>query len=87
MKIKLTQEAKSLIQKMHPEIKKGLRSSLESLSKNKHFGKALHDELEGFYSLRYKNYRLIYSIENNLIIIQYVGHRAQVYEDFALLLQ
>lgn len=43
-------------------------------------GKRLHGELAGKLSLRVGSYRVIYSIQDNLVILLAVGPRQNVYE-------
>lgn len=40
----------------------------------------LHRELNGLYKLRVGDYRAIYSISQNIISIETVGHRRDVYK-------
>lgn len=83
MKIRLSKEAKDLIKVFPPEIKKGIRATIESLLEKNHSGKALRDDLKNYFSIQFGNYRVIYSFEKQEIIIQYVGHRSSVYRDFS----
>ncbi len=40
----------------------------------------LHGTLKGTYKLRVGNYRIIYTVSQNKIIILSVGHRSEVYK-------
>ena len=40
----------------------------------------LHRELKGLYKLRVGDYRAIYSIQANSIVIEAVGHRREIYK-------
>jgi mRNA-degrading endonuclease RelE of RelBE toxin-antitoxin system len=51
-----------LIRRLPPAIKTPIRRSIEALSLYPDMGKCLQRELEGFRSLRYKKYRIIYRI-------------------------
>ena len=44
------------------------------------YGKPLHTSLAGFRKLRVINYRIIFKITSNEIIILVIGHQRNVYE-------
>lgn len=84
MKIRIvyTLEAQSLIRKLSPVIKKGIRSAIDEIGINPDVGKPLQDELEGLRSHRFKRYRIVYKFEDDskTIKVVYVGHRYNVYD-------
>ena len=43
------------------------------------YGEPLRRSLQGYRKLRVGNYRVIYKIEKNIIIILKIGHRKEVY--------
>jgi len=88
VKIRFTREASRLISKLHPEVKKIIRAALDELRQNPYRGTELQAELQGFWSVRAKRYRILYNIneEDNYIEVLYVGHRRDVYEQFRQLL-
>jgi len=43
-------------------------------------GKRLIGRLQGLFSLRVGNYRIIYQVTENKIVIRTVGHRKTIYE-------
>jgi mRNA interferase RelE/StbE len=55
---------------------------IETLKTNPHQGKRLKGKLTGDYSLRLGNYRIIYMIEKNRLIIYIIdlGHRSKIYK-------
>ena len=67
---------------LHPEIKKELRAALKYLAENPYFGKELQEELFGFFSYRFKRYRINYKVDEsrNTIVVYMIGHRRDVYE-------
>jgi mRNA-degrading endonuclease RelE of RelBE toxin-antitoxin system len=77
--------SRSLIAKLHPELKPIIRSRLDILQQDPFAGKKLERELSGYRSLRAKRYRIIYKVNeiDSTIEIHYVGHRKDVYELFA----
>jgi len=40
----------------------------------------LHQNLKGLYKLRVGDYRVMYSVHANMLIIEAIGHRRNVYE-------
>ena len=87
-KMRFTPESSRLLPKLHPDIKKLIKHALIELQENPHTGKDLQEELAGFKSLRLKQYRILYDIneEKNLIQIYHIGQRKDVYEQLRRLL-
>jgi mRNA-degrading endonuclease RelE of RelBE toxin-antitoxin system len=73
---------------LHPENKKLIKQALTELQQNPYTGKDLQEELSGFNSLRLKQYRIIYNINEEKIFIQIynIGRRRDVYEQLKRLL-
>lgn len=80
-----TQEAKARIRHLHPIVKREIRLALEELKQNPWEGKILQRELTGFLSLRLKQYRILYQIDEdkNRIDILTLGLRKTIYEEFS----
>ena len=55
---------------------------IETLKINPHQGKRLKGKLSGDYSLRLGNYRIIYTVEKDRLIIYIIdlGHRSEIYK-------
>lgn len=53
----------------------------ESLKKNPHQGKCLKGKLAGDYSLRVGNYRIIYTVHKDILVIYIIdlGYRKEIY--------
>jgi len=87
-KIRFTPESSRLLSKLHPDNKAHVKQALTELRQNPFTGKDLQEELFGFKSLRLKQYRIIYNIneEKNFIQIYHIGQRRDVYEQFRRLL-
>lgn len=56
--------------------------TVELLKENPHLGKRLRGQLEGLYSLRVGDFRVIYSVEEakRTVILRAVGHRRGIYK-------
>ena len=80
-KLKVHSDTASLIRKMHPHIKKKVRSSLGIIISKPHSGKALKDELNGLWSFRVGRLRIIYRITAGVIEIIALGPRKAIYEE------
>ena len=80
-----SETSRSLISKLHPEIKTVIRSRLDQLKENIFLGKRLVRELSGYRSISAGRFRIIYKVdeENRALEIHYVGHRRDIYELFA----
>jgi len=79
MRIEFTPEGKESLHELHIENQEKIRREIKKLFDNPKLGKALVDNLYGYYSLVVGNYRAIYTIEGDRIIILLVGHRRDVY--------
>ena len=64
------------------KIKKRIQAAIEDklITKPEVFGKPLRRSLRGYRSLRVGDYRVIYRIEENVVRIILIRHRADVYE-------
>ena len=87
-KMRFTPESSRLMSKLHPENKRLIKQALTDLLQNPYKGKDLQEELSGFKSLRLKQYRIIYDIneEKKFIQIYNIGPRRDVYEQLKRLL-
>jgi len=76
--------AQSLLQHFQPILISALRSAIEELASEPLKGKPLQEELEGFRSLRFKRYRVIYRCveEKRRVEIIYAGPHRDVYAQF-----
>ena len=80
--IQYTKEAKKKIEKLDSSILVIIRKAIESLLSNPYKGKPLSYELAGLRSLRTTDYRIIYRIkeEQLIIIVISVGYRKEIYK-------
>ena len=87
-KMRFTPESSRLMSKLHPENKRLIKQALTDFQQNPYTGKDLQEELSGFKSLRLKQYRIIYDIneEKKFIQIYNIGPRRDVYEQLKRLL-
>jgi len=83
-----SQTSRDQVRSLHPRVKPVVKGYIERLKENPFLGKPLEKELSGYYSLRSKRFRIIYTIDDNnhMIQVHYVGHRKDVYELFRELL-
>ena len=80
--------SRNQIKALHPQVTPVAKKYVERLKENPFLGKSLEKELSGYYSLRSKRFRIIYTGDHDSHIVQahYVGHRRDVYELFRELL-
>ncbi|MBU0507087.1 type II toxin-antitoxin system RelE/ParE family toxin [bacterium] len=83
-KLIYTPIAANFIKKISPLPKKGLKALVEELALSPYLGKPLVEELDGYRSLRYNKYRVIYKVddEKKLIFILFAGPRKDAYQLF-----
>ena len=87
--IKYTIEAKKRVEKLDSSIKQIIKKAIESLSLNPYRGKSLSYELADLYSLRTTDYRIIYRVRENelVIIVISVGYRREIYKKLKILIE
>jgi mRNA-degrading endonuclease RelE of RelBE toxin-antitoxin system len=79
-----SQESRLQIRALAPDVKAGIRKLCEELVADPYQGKPLQRELIGFWTARFKRYRVIYRPlpESNTIHVYHVGLRASIYQEF-----
>jgi mRNA interferase RelE/StbE len=79
--IVIAPRAKKEIDKLQPKIKERIGNALLLLAEDPFLGKTLKADLEGLYSYRVGDYRIIYDIVRRSLIVQVlkVMHRREVY--------
>lgn len=82
VRVKLTATAAEMLNNLHPDIKKQLKTILKELYKSPYMGKSLRNELVGFRSLKMKRYRIVYQMDDGCktVIVYAIGHRRDIYE-------
>jgi mRNA interferase RelE/StbE len=81
-KLRVPDEIVELIRKMHPQLKKKIKASLQAILSDPNSGKVLKDELAGLRSFRVSQFRIIYRISQKKDIeIIAIGPRERIYEE------
>ncbi len=80
-RLKLSGETRSLIQHLHPELKRKIPAALEQILQDPYSGKALREDLQGLRSLPVGRFRIIYRPFPMIIEIVAIGPRKTIYED------
>ncbi len=70
------------IQALPASVIERVRCGLERLAENPRLGKPLHGELVPFWSYRVGDYRAVYEIRNEelIVLVVMLGHRREIYE-------
>lgn len=70
------------IAQLPPNLKRKIRSALETIREDPHLGKSLKDELRGLRSYQVSRYRIVYRIHHGRIEVQVIdiGPRNLIYE-------
>ena len=66
--------------KLDSELQRRISSQLLDLEVQPEKGKRLHGRLKGLFSLRIGDYRVVYEIRKDNVILHVVEHRRSVYE-------
>ncbi|OGW43584.1 MAG: hypothetical protein A2Y66_02265 [Nitrospirae bacterium RBG_13_41_22] len=87
-KLRLPDDLAELIRTMHPDLKKKVKTSLQTILSDPNTGKSLRNELAGLYSFRVSRFRVIYRIASSKQIeIVAIGPRERIYEETYRLLK
>lgn len=85
MKIELAEQVVAFAKGLAPEPRRLLTLAIKDLAKEKGDIKSLQADLEGFWRLRVKSYRVIFRYASGQIIrCEFVESRSVVYELFAI---
>lgn len=70
------------IRHLHPSLKIKIRQALEEIEINPYLGKPLKDRLQGLFSYRVSQYRIIYEIRQKEILVEVldIGERKIIYQ-------
>ena len=81
-KLRVPDEIAALIRSMHPDLRRKIRGSLQTILSEPFAGKALRDELSGLRSFLVSRFRIIYRIsKKQLIEVVTIGPRDRIYEE------
>jgi mRNA interferase RelE/StbE len=79
-RILYTQRAVKDISKLDPEVKGRIKKAMEKYSEIPlSYSKKLADTSLGTYRFRVGDYRIIFDIENNDLVVLRIGHRREIY--------
>jgi mRNA interferase RelE/StbE len=81
--LKVPAEVRDVIRRLHPELKRKLRAALADILDDPTCGKALKEELQGYWSLRVGRSRIIYRLAAAGVEIVAMGPRETIYEEAA----
>jgi mRNA interferase RelE/StbE len=78
-----------IIRHLAPELKRGIKQALRSLSKDPFAGTPLIGELAGLWRIRVKRFRIVYALDRKTRTIRIfaIAHRREVYEQATELLR
>jgi mRNA-degrading endonuclease RelE of RelBE toxin-antitoxin system len=74
-----------IIQHLPPELKRGIKQALRSLSADPFAGATLIGELTGLWRIKVRRFRIVYELDRKARLIRNfaIGHRREVYEEIA----
>lgn len=81
-KILLSPKANNFLKKLDKKDKERIENKLRDLREDSELGKPLTGKLSGLWSLRIGDYRVLYQIKDNelVILVLKIGHRKKVYD-------
>jgi mRNA interferase RelE/StbE len=81
-KLRVPDDVVALIRGMHPDLKRKIRASLQTILSEPYAGKALKDELSGLRSFGVSRFRIIYRVSGKQVIdVAAIGPRQRIYEE------
>ena len=82
VKIEWTEGAAKDLESLDKPIARRVLRRLTWLSKNFQsvVPESLTRELKGTFKLRIGDWRAVYTVEGNVIVIQFIGHRSEIYK-------
>jgi len=82
VKIEWTEEAAKDLESLDNPIARRVLRRLTWLSKNFQsiVPEPLTGELKGTFKLRIGDWRAVYIVESNVVVIQFIGHRSEIYK-------
>lgn len=79
---KVKEDVSGFPKNIKAQLKKAIEGRL--LSDPLHYGDPLKKSLAGYRKLRVRDYRIIYRLDKDKIVILKIGHRREVYENIHL---
>lgn len=74
-----------LVRHLSPELKRGIKQALRSLSSDPFAGTPLLGELTGLWRIKVKRFRIVYELDRGarVIRISAIGHQREIYQEIA----
>jgi mRNA interferase RelE/StbE len=79
LELQFTKEFLRKLKQINKQTQVRILHQLKTLEEKPFAGKRLTGRLTGLFSLRIGNYRIIYQLSENKVIIRTVGHRKTIY--------
>jgi len=81
-KVKIHRKAYQELERIHPKYKNQILKKIHALAENPYVGEKLHGEWQGFRKIRVGDYRIVYTVEEEvkILFIVKIGHRKDVYK-------
>jgi mRNA interferase RelE/StbE len=85
LRVAIPPEVADVIRHLPPDLKRGVRAALRTLSGDPTQGAPLSRELEGKRRYRVRRYRIVYEVDLKTRVCRVVAvdHRSNIYEDLA----
>ncbi|RLJ01224.1 MAG: type II toxin-antitoxin system RelE/ParE family toxin [Candidatus Aenigmatarchaeota archaeon] len=81
-RVLLHPKAKEFLGKLDPQLQERIKNKLKELERFPE-EREKHLRYSKFWSLRIGDYRAIYEIQEKRVVVMFIGHRKNVYDDFS----
>jgi len=79
IEVRLTNRFQKSFKRLNSKVKRHVKEAVGELRNDPRQGKPLRGDLAGEWSLRVGNYRILYTIERDVVWVETVKHRREVY--------
>ncbi len=77
--VRFVDEARKNLHDLHIDVQRRIKRAVKQLARCAGEGKPLTGRLQGFFSHRVGKYRVIYTLNRDVMTVHVVGHRREVY--------
>ncbi|MCZ6652363.1 MAG: type II toxin-antitoxin system RelE/ParE family toxin [Planctomycetota bacterium] len=77
--VRFTDEARKNLHGLHIDVQRKIKRAVKQLANGTGADKPLIGRLQGFFSCRVGKYRVIYTLNRDVMTVHVVGHRREVY--------
>jgi mRNA interferase RelE/StbE len=82
-RVRVAPAAEKALAALHPDVKRAIRSALDTIASKPESGLPLAGELSGLHRYKVRRFRIVYEIvaSERVIRVMAVGHRRDIYDE------